>query len=416
MRLHLTHATLNFGVNARPGPELVTMIDEALADGLDVTLDTYPYLPGSTSLVALLPRWATAGGPELIMERLADPRDPGADRVRVGGRRQRGLPRLSGGLEHRRDQRGGRSGAVRGGRTHDRPAGHESGSAPSEVYADLLLRDRLATTILQHVGNEENVRAIMQHPVHTGGSDAILVGEKPHPRAWGTFPRYLGHYVRELGVLGLEECIHHLTGRAAARLDLVDRGLVRVGHHADLVLFDPDLVRDTATFAQPRQQPEGIDWVLVNGEPVIDGGCSRTGPSPVGRCGARQPARAPRTATIGGRSTGGGSSAGQSRGLIIPGSRVRAPPAPQPTKRAEDRCAVAGRSVSVEPSASPHEGPTPTGPERWAPDPSAPIGSMVRTSVVSLTVVAESRTWPWTSSRAETPSSLTWVRRRWQPP
>ena len=147
-----------------------------------------------------------------------------------------------------------------------------SGSAPIEVYADLLLRDRLATTILQHVGNEENVRAIMQHRVHTGGSDAILVGEKPHPRAWGTFPRYLGHYVRELGVLGLEDCIHHLTGRAAARLDLVDRGLVRVDHHADLVLFDPDLVRDTATFAHPRQQPEGIDWVLVNGEPVIEEG------------------------------------------------------------------------------------------------------------------------------------------------
>ena len=97
----------------------------------------------------------------------------------------------------------------------------------------------MATTILQHVGNEENVRAIMQHPVHTGGSDAILVGEKPHPRAWGTFPRYLGHYVRELGVLGLEDCIHHLTGRAAARLNLVDRGLVRVGHHADLVAVRP---------------------------------------------------------------------------------------------------------------------------------------------------------------------------------
>ena len=95
----------------------------------------------------------------------------------------------------------------------------ERGRSGSDVFADLLLADRLAPTILQHVGNEENVRAIMRHPAHTGGSDAILVGEKPHPRAWGTFPRYLGHYVRELGVLGLEDCIHHLTGRAAARLE-----------------------------------------------------------------------------------------------------------------------------------------------------------------------------------------------------
>ena len=113
----------------------------------------------------------------------------------------------------------------------------------------------MATTILQHVGNEENVRAIMQHRVHTGGSDAILVGEKPHPRAWGTFPRYLAHYVRELGVLGLEDCIHHLTGRPAARLNLVDRGLVRVGHHADLVLFDPDGCGTPRPSPSPANRP-----------------------------------------------------------------------------------------------------------------------------------------------------------------
>jgi N-acyl-D-amino-acid deacylase len=133
----------------------------------------------------------------------------------------------------------------------------------------------LGTTILQHVGNEENVRMIMQHSAHGGGSDAILVGAKPHPRAWGTFPRYLGHYVRELGVLGLEECVQHLTGRPAARLRLVDRGLVRVGQHADLVIFDADRVLDTATYDEPRQQADGIDWVLVDGQPVIEDG-SRT--------------------------------------------------------------------------------------------------------------------------------------------
>ena len=101
------------------------------------------------------------------------------------------------------------------------------------------------------------------------------MGAKPHPRAWGTFPRYLGHYVRELGVLGLEECVQHLTGRPAARLRLVDRGLVRVGQHADLVIFDADRVLDTATYDEPGQQAEGIDWVLVDGQPVIEDG-SRT--------------------------------------------------------------------------------------------------------------------------------------------
>ena len=117
------------------------------------------------------------------------------------------------------------------------------------------IRDNLATTILQHVGHEENVQAIMQHPTHTGGSDGILVGGKPHPRAWGTFPRYLAHYVRELGVLDLADCIHHLTGRPARRLRLPDRGLIREGYHADLVLFDPVTVRDTATFDNPASRP-----------------------------------------------------------------------------------------------------------------------------------------------------------------
>ena len=270
--LHLTHATLNFGVNAGRAGDLLTLIDAALADGLDVTLDTYPYLAGSTSLVALLPRWATAGGPDLIMDRLAD----GNVRARIayaleveGSEGCHGCPVDWGTIEISGVGDPALSGAV--GRTIEQLA-TDTGSAAIDVYADLLLTDRLATTILQHVGNEANVRAIMQHPVHTGGSDAILVGDKPHPRAWGTFPRYLGHYVRELGVLGLEDCIHHLTGRAAARLKLLDRGLVRVGHHADLVLFDPDRVRDVATYTDPRQQAEGIDWVLVDGEPVIEEG------------------------------------------------------------------------------------------------------------------------------------------------
>lgn len=270
--LHLTHATLNFAENRGRAEELLAMVDGALEAGIDVTLDSYPYLPGSTSLVALLPRWATAGGPAMILRRLADPGERAriTEALEVTGSEGChgcvvdwstieisgvGSPALAdavgqtiAGLAERRGQR------------------------PSDTFAELLIEDRLAPTILQHVGNEENVQAIMRHRVHCAGSDAILVAEKPHPRAWGTFPRYLGHYVRDLGLLDLADCVHHLTGRPAARLKLVDRGLVRVGYHADLVIFDPDRVRDTATFDKPRQQAEGIDWVLVNGTPVIADG------------------------------------------------------------------------------------------------------------------------------------------------
>ena len=105
-----------------------------------------------------------------------------------------------------------------------------------------------------------------------GGSDGILQGAKPHPRAYGTFPQYLGRYARELGILGLEECVAHLTGRPAARLRLRDRGLVREGYRADLVLFDPATVAAGSTFAAPRTLPAGIPHVLIDGRFVIEDG------------------------------------------------------------------------------------------------------------------------------------------------
>ncbi|MFI7244355.1 amidohydrolase family protein [Streptomyces qinglanensis] len=270
--LHLAHATMNFGVNRGRAPELLALLDEALADGADITLDTYPYTPGCTTLAAMLPSWANEGGPEATAARLADPAT--AARIRhvmevEGADGCHGVPiewdtiEISG--------VGNPALADHVGRTVAESAALH-GQEPWETALRLLVEDRLGSTILQHVGHEENVRAIMQHRVHTGGSDGILQGAKPHPRAYGTFPHYLGHYVRELGVLSLEECVAHLTGRPAARLRLPDRGLVREGHRADLVLFDPDTVAATATFEAPRSLPAGIPHVLVAGQPVIADG------------------------------------------------------------------------------------------------------------------------------------------------
>jgi N-acyl-D-amino-acid deacylase len=148
----------------------------------------------------------------------------------------------------------------------------EGSQEPFDVFVQILTDDRLGTGILQHVGHEENVQAIMKHRTHTGGSDGLLVGAKPHPRAWGTFPRYLGHYSRDLGLLSLEETVQHLTGRPAARLKLHNRGLIREGYAADVVLFDPETIRDEATFENPRRAASGIRYVFVNGTAAIDGG------------------------------------------------------------------------------------------------------------------------------------------------
>ncbi|MFI7402929.1 amidohydrolase family protein [Streptomyces sp. NPDC049541] len=270
--LHLAHATMNFGVNKGRAPELLSLLDEALAAGADISLDTYPYTPGCTTLVALLPSWASEGGPEAILKRLTD--DESAERIRydmevVGADGCHGVPVEWDTTEISGVADAGLADFV--GRTVLQSA-EARGESPWATARHLLLADRLGSTILQHVGHEENVRAIMRHRVHTGGSDGILQGTKPHPRAYGTFPRYLGRYVRELGVLSLEECVARLTSRPAARLRLPDRGLVREGYRADLVLFDPQTVAAGSTYENPRTLPTGIPYVLVDGRFVIEDG------------------------------------------------------------------------------------------------------------------------------------------------
>jgi len=147
-----------------------------------------------------------------------------------------------------------------------------SGKRPIDFCCDLLVAERLGVACVSHIGNEENVRTIMTHPAHTAGSDGILVGDRPHPRSWGTFPRYLAVYVRELGILSWEQAIRKMTSLPAQRLGFPDRGLLRPGMAADVVCLDPETVRDTATYEQPRQLPKGIPYVLVNGRLVVDEG------------------------------------------------------------------------------------------------------------------------------------------------
>ncbi|WP_035855143.1 N-acyl-D-amino-acid deacylase family protein [Cryptosporangium arvum] len=270
--LHLTHATMNFGVNRGRAAELLALIDDALADGLDVTLDTYPYLPGSTTLAAVLPSWSATGGPAATLERLADPAALARIREQVevtGSDGCHGVVAEWDTLQISGVRNEELSDLV--GSTIAQIAAAEA-REEFEVFVDVLRRDRLGTTILQHVGHEPNVRAIMRHPRHTVGSDGLLVGGRPHPRAWGTFPHYLGHYVREEGVLGLEECVARMTGRSAARLGLTDRGVLRPGAIADLVLFDPSTVAAGSTFADPRRPAVGIPYVFVDGVRVIDDG------------------------------------------------------------------------------------------------------------------------------------------------
>uniref|UniRef100_UPI00109C958E N-acyl-D-amino-acid deacylase family protein n=1 Tax=Microbacterium sp. K24 TaxID=2305446 RepID=UPI00109C958E len=274
--IHLTHATMNFAPNRGRAGELLAVVDEAIADGVDVTLDTYPYLPGATTLSALLPSRLAATGD--LLHALSALDADGREEVRVeleeigcdgfhGEKADWWAIQISGVANPALADLVGCTVAEIAATT---------GRRAVDVVLETIIEDAGATGILMHIGDEENVRAIMRHPRHTGGSDGILIGARPHPRGRGTFPRYLGYYVRELGILTLEEGIRHLSGTPAARLGLdrgdAPRGIIRAGATADLVLLDPRTIAAGATFEKPREAPTGIVEVLVGGVPVIAAG------------------------------------------------------------------------------------------------------------------------------------------------
>jgi N-acyl-D-aspartate/D-glutamate deacylase len=161
------------------------------------------------------------------------------------------------------------------------------GKHPVDAAMDLLLEEQGNVGILHFVIDEEDVKEVMRHPAVLIGSDATarartgsLSRGKTHPRAYGTFARVLGKYVREEGVLSLEEAVAKMTGRSARRLSLQERGILAEGNYADIVVFDPDKIADTATFSNPHSLAVGIRYVLVNGRVVVEEGELVPGESP----------------------------------------------------------------------------------------------------------------------------------------
>ena len=248
------------------GRQMTALVDEALNRGQDVTYDQYPYPAASTILHSLLPYWAHAGGPQALLARIADPAAR-ALMVRAVEPQWGGQTLDNYIFAHIASDRN----KEWEGRSLEELARHRGGRMVDAV-CDLLLEENLQVAFVARTGNLENIREIASHPAQMIGTDAILTGGRPNPRTYGTYPYVLAQFVRGEGLFSLEEAVRKMTGAPARRLGLTDRGVIRNGAKADLAVFHPQQVDTPATFDDPAQYPTGIDYVLVNGVPVIDGG------------------------------------------------------------------------------------------------------------------------------------------------
>jgi N-acyl-D-amino-acid deacylase len=260
--------------------DVVARIEKARAEGLDVTADMYPYVASGNGLDATVPQWAQAGGVDAMIKRFHDP----AQRARILG-----------------EIRGGHGGEWDGwkGRPPEdilivsvldpslqkwtgkrlSQVAAEMGKSPEEALIDLVEADRANVFVARFSMNEDDLQYALRRPwvaidLDAGGFslDGPFGAVKHHPRALGTMPRVLGHYARDLKLFSMEEAVRRMTSLPARRMGLSDRGLIRPGMAADLTVFDPDTVRDVATFEVPNAYSEGIEYVVVNGRVVLDGG------------------------------------------------------------------------------------------------------------------------------------------------
>jgi dihydroorotase/N-acyl-D-amino-acid deacylase len=276
------HLKTAYKANFGKMPEVLARIEAARARGLDVTANQYPYTRASNGLDSCLPLWSREGGLEKTLARLKDPAtrerikkdmdDPNAttwENQWYGANGGDGVM-LSTVLDPSLTKYEGMTLTA---------IGKAMGKDPRDAVMDLVIADRGESSVVTAIMDEGDVRTALKHPLVGVGTDSAAKAEdgrlsenKSHPRGWGTFPRILGHYVRDEHLLSIEEAIRKMTSKAAARVHLSDRGILRPGLAADITVFDPATIRDVATFDQPNRYSVGVRHVFVNGRRVVADG------------------------------------------------------------------------------------------------------------------------------------------------
>jgi N-acyl-D-amino-acid deacylase len=276
-RIHISHFKAAGRDNWGKIDRVLGMVGEARAGGMRLTADQYPYIAGSTMLGAILPPWAHSGGVEATLARLASPDERGRMRVAMLDRSRSDWDNFW--------KWSGPEGII----VADIPSGQRpeytgknlreaaqlnagtdglAEEAVADFALDLLREERMGIGMISFSQSEDVVRQIMREPYVNVCTDGLL-GGKPHPRAYGTYPRILGRYVRDLGTVTLEDAVRKMSGLAAQTFGLLEYGRISEGARANLVVFDPDRVRDQATFEDSKQYPAGIEYVIVEGRLMV---------------------------------------------------------------------------------------------------------------------------------------------------
>jgi len=272
VKIHFSHFKVCGRKNWSLIDKVLGLLDSAAAEGIRVSFDQYPYVAGSTMLGVILPPWAHDGGTDKLLERLRSPEL----RQRMIHDIEQGIP----GWDNFVDFAGFDQIFVTSVKTianQDvigkslQQIGELRGRNPYDAAFDLLLAEENAVGMVDFYGMEEHVVRFLTRPEQNVCTDGLL-GGKPHPRVFGSFPRVLGKYVREEKALTLEDAIRRMTSKPAEVFGFERRGALKPGNFADIVVFNPDTIIDKGTFVDPVQFPEGIAHVLINGELVLSGG------------------------------------------------------------------------------------------------------------------------------------------------
>ncbi|HNR27254.1 MAG TPA: D-aminoacylase [Bacteroidales bacterium] len=279
VRLQISHLKAQNFNNWHKGPSLIRLIENARRDGIDIAFDRYPYIAFSTGLTSFIPLDGRQGTMEDVLSRLRDKETDLAFGeyarsrfARFGGTRNVIISACS--LDHNKETYMGRN---------LEECARISGQDAWDFVRDLLIEERLQCSIVVFAMTEDNVRLFLAQPLGMPASDGSVYSPRgplsetrPHPRSYGTFPRFLGKYCREGKLMDFSAAVRKITSLPASRLGLKERGLLVPGYHADVVVFDPATVIDRASFEDPHRFPEGIPHVWVNGVHTIRNG-SHTG-------------------------------------------------------------------------------------------------------------------------------------------